>query len=320
MNEGKSVFARPSEMIGCFRVRIICNMRKFLVIMIIFAALIAGVQFYAWDDINQALDRVSDELPQIRERVAIELEDAATELQNVVQEIKTPPLRQSDTHSCSSLTVVGTIQWTNSQRALQGLAALTENAQLRAAAETKVSDMFAEQYFEHVNPEGRDVSDLVDQAGYVYVLVGENLALGNFEGDKGLVQAWMDSPGHRANILNNGYTEIGVAVREGTFDGRKTWLAVQTFGKQRAACPKIDASLKASIEANKAAIQELEADMQAKKQELDEANPKQGSAYRAKIEEYNALVEEYNDLVEKTQQLVATYNVQVQKYNACAQK
>lgn len=290
-----------------------------MLIIFIFAALMAGAQFYAWDDINQALDRVSDELPQIRERIAVELEDAATELQEVVEEVKAPPLRKSNAASGADLTIQGTIQWTNSQRAAQGLPALAENAKLQAAAEAKVRDMFAQQYFEHVNPQGRDVSDLVNQTGYDYIQVGENLALGNFGGDEGLVQAWMDSPGHRANILSKGYAEIGVAVREGMFDGRKTWLAVQAFGKPRAICPKINTTLKAGIESNKAKIAVLEVEMQAKRQDLEDTNPKQGSAYRAKIEEYNIVVEEFNELVGETQRLVAKYNAEVKAYNACAQ-
>lgn len=294
-------------------------MRKFLVFMLVVLALIAGAGFYVWDDFGQALQRVSDELPEIRERVAVQLEEAAADLQEVVQHADTPPLRRPDAETGSTLTVAGTIQWTNVQRSEQGLPALTENAKLRAAAEKKVSDMFAQQYFEHVNPQGRDVSDLVDDAGYDYVMVGENLALGNFEGNQGLVQAWMDSPGHRANILHSKYTEIGVAVKQGTFEGRKTWLAVQTFAKPRANCPLIDASLKANVEANKKEVKELEAELQNQQQDLQATSPKRGPAYRAKVEEYNVLVEEYNNLVAETQNLVSAYNAQVQAYNACAQ-
>src|SRR6185369_15716694 len=118
-----------------------------------------------------------------------------------------------------------------------GLPALKENALLDKAAKKKLDDMFAQQYFEHINPQGKGPSDLAKSVGYDYIAIGENLALGNFKNDAELVQAWMDSPGHRANILNKQYTEIGVAVGQGTYEGKKTWLAVQEFGRPTSSCP-----------------------------------------------------------------------------------
>jgi len=107
------------------------------------------------------------------------------------------------------LTVKGVIDNTNKQRALNGdLPVLKENFKLNFSAEKKLQDMFVKQYFEHNSPEGIGVGDLGLQAGYEYIIIGENLALGNFKDDASLVDAWMASPGHRANILNKKYTEI----------------------------------------------------------------------------------------------------------------
>jgi Uncharacterized protein with SCP/PR1 domains len=75
------------------------------------------------------------------------------------------------------------------------------------------------------------------------------LAKGNYAGDDDLVQAWMDSSGHRENILKSGYKEIGAAVAYGLFEGKNTWLAVQIFAVPESACPRVDADLSLQISA-----------------------------------------------------------------------
>jgi uncharacterized protein YkwD len=90
--------------------------------------------------------------------------------------------------------------------------------------------MFENQYFAHESPTGEKVSDLAKKFGYDFLLIGENLAMGNFSSDEDLVLAWMESPGHRENILNEKYQEIGVAVKKGIFEGKEVWIAVQHFG------------------------------------------------------------------------------------------
>lgn len=99
-----------------------------------------------------------------------------------------------------SLSNSGILAETNSERARLGLSPLRISSNLNAAATLKVIDMFARQYFEHTSPTGVTISDLSESVGYDYILVGENLALGNFSSDAALVAAWMGSPGHRANI------------------------------------------------------------------------------------------------------------------------
>lgn len=145
------------------------------------------------------------------------------------------------------------IYWTNKYRTDNGLAALTENTQLTQAAEKKTLDMFEKQYFEHNAPNGTTPSDLVSSTGYQYKTTGENLALGDFKDEKDLVDAWMASPGHRANILNSEYTEIGVATGLGHFEDRDvTWLAVQEFGRPLPNCTKPDENISNNIENKKA--------------------------------------------------------------------
>jgi uncharacterized protein YkwD len=229
------------------------------------------------------------------------------------------PLRGSLAPKEVTLTAPGTIAETNTQRAQNGLPALTFNAKLAAAAQAKVADMFAKQYFEHESPTGVGPGDLADTVGYAYIAVGENLALGNFDDDADLVQAWMDSPGHRANILNDGYREIGVAVGKGVFEGHTTWLAVQEFGRPASDCPALNASLSAQIDDAKALLEQTKTALDAELAELDAMRPKSGPEYNKKVREYNDLVDSYNSLIKKTKELVATYNEQVRAYNACVE-
>jgi outer membrane murein-binding lipoprotein Lpp len=177
--------------------------------------------------------------------------------------------------------------------------------------------MFDKQYFEHVNSSGQGPSYWVEQAGYQYITIGENLAEGNFRDDTTLVQAWMDSPGHRANILNTRYTEIGVAVGKGTFDGRVTWLAVQEFGLPLSACPPIDKTIKDQITTNQATLDQKQQVLETKKQELEATEPKRGDNYKQKVNEYNALVNEYNALVKQLKAQADAYNASVNAFNAC---
>ena len=245
---------------------------------------------------------------------------ADTALEEVKKEVSNPPpLRAASESKQSFLTQAGTIKWTNIQRADNGgLPPLSENAKLDAAASRKVQDMFNRQYFEHVSPDGKNIGDLVEGYGYEYIAVGENLALGNFKNDQELVQAWMDSPGHRANILSTKFTEIGVAVGRGLFDGHETWLAVQAFARPLAACPQIDQTLKAQIDWLEQQIAELTVKADALLAEM-ESYKKGGNReeYNRKVEEYNALAKQINDLVAQVKAMVIQYNEQVRVFNAC---
>jgi uncharacterized protein YkwD len=233
-----------------------------------------------------------------------------------------PPLRAQEAAPISNLTQEGVLAWTNAARRNNGgLAALALNAQLNVAAEAKLQDMFAKQYFAHISPSNVGPGDLATRAGYDFLSEGENLALGNFTDDQALVQAWMNSPGHRANILGK-YNEIGIAVGQGTYEGNSTWLAVQEFGRPLSACAQADPALKAKINADKASLDQLKAQADAARAAF-EALPKpqnneQVDAYNAKIGAYNAVVEQIRTLGQQVNGEVTVYNGQVQAANACA--
>jgi hypothetical protein len=100
---------------------------------------------------------------------------------------------------------------TNAQRSANSETALTLNSQLNQAAQAKANDMAARNYWSHNTPDGQTPWTFVTAAGYNYQAVGENLAYG-FATSSDTVTGWMNSPGHRANILNSNYSDVGFGV------------------------------------------------------------------------------------------------------------
>jgi hypothetical protein len=121
------------------------------------------------------------------------------------------------------------IEDTNIERQKAGLAPLAYNNSLSEAAKLKAQNMFAENYWAHFSPSGKDPWGFMSGAGYRFSYAGENLAR-NFYSADDMVKAWMASPSHRENIMNPKYQDIGIAVEEGVLDGKKTTLVVQMFG------------------------------------------------------------------------------------------
>lgn len=130
----------------------------------------------------------------------------------------------------SSITVEEVIRLTNVERQKAGLPPVSENSKLNAAALAKAQNMFEENYWAHYSPSGKDPWLFINGAGYEFSYAGENLAKSFYESDE-VVKAWMASRTHKENILNKHYSNIGIAVLEGTLNGEKTTLVVQEFGK-----------------------------------------------------------------------------------------
>ncbi|HEY8526222.1 MAG TPA: CAP domain-containing protein [Acidimicrobiales bacterium] len=111
---------------------------------------------------------------------------------------------------------------TNEARAAAGCRPLTVDPDLTAAAQLHAEDMAARNYMDHVNPEGMSPQDRAAAQGYTGG-VGENIAMG-YPSAEAVMDGWMSSPGHRANIENCAYRTIGVGVDS---DG---WYWAQSFG------------------------------------------------------------------------------------------
>ena len=128
----------------------------------------------------------------------------------------------------STITPENIIEFTNQERTQNNLNILTFNSTLQQAAEAKAQAILESGQFQH-NIGAKRFSDWIKEAGYKYSYVGENLAI-DFVTSEGVMNAWLNSPAHKKNILNSYYEEIGVAVKEGIFDGQNTIIVAQIFG------------------------------------------------------------------------------------------
>lgn len=132
----------------------------------------------------------------------------------------------------ADISVQELVTLTNQKRAENGFGTLSENSQLSIAAGKKADDMFAKNYWAHNSPDGITPWVFIKQAGYNYVYAGENLARG-FNSSSDVVNAWMASSTHRANILSANYKDVGFAVKSGSLNGEQTFLVVQEFGSRQ---------------------------------------------------------------------------------------
>ncbi len=205
---------------------------------------------------------------------------------------------------------------TNLERAKSGLPPLSFAPLLESMALKKAQDMRDKQYFAHESPSGIDVSGLADQEGYEYLTVGENLALGHFTSSGHVVDGWMNSPGHRANILHTQFTEIGVAAIQGMYEGEKVWFAVQEFGRPQSDCPRPDALLEKKITIYSTQLDTLEGTLAIQKQELS-GSAMSREEYEAKARDYNSVVALYNNVVALMKSAVEEYNVSARAFNSC---
>lgn len=103
------------------------------------------------------------------------------------------------------------LELVNAERAKVGCAALTMDARLTAAARGHSQDMATRGYFAHDTPEGVGMATRVTNAGYRWSAVAENIAMG-YPDPASVLSGWMNSPGHRTNILHCQYRQLGVGV------------------------------------------------------------------------------------------------------------
>ncbi len=108
----------------------------------------------------------------------------------------------------TEMSISGLLNSTNAKRAANGLGALTLNSKLNSSAQAKSSHMVVNDYWSHNTPDGQEPWVFFDAAGYSYQKAGENLAYG-FSTSSETVVGWMNSPSHRANILDTSYQEVG---------------------------------------------------------------------------------------------------------------
>lgn len=147
----------------------------------------------------------------------------------VLSALQTRCVRQSDQFASSVLPSV-LVDLTNEDRREHNRDRLRFNSTLTKAAQMKANHMAENGYFTHDSPSGVTPWYWFREVGYSYREAGENLAV-DFTDSKHLTDAWMDSRLHRENILEEDFTEIGIATARGQYKGRQSVFVVQLFAQ-----------------------------------------------------------------------------------------
>lgn len=139
----------------------------------------------------------------------------------------------------TSMNISALLQETNIQRSQNGKTALALNSLLNQAAQQKADDMAARNYWSHTSPEGTQPWQVISSVGYVYTTAGENLAYG-FDTSANTVTGWMNSAGHRANVLSTDFREVGFGIANSENyqgDGEQTIVVAMYATPKVAAAP-----------------------------------------------------------------------------------
>ena len=137
------------------------------------------------------------------------------------------PWKSAGEGNLTSETVVTVL---NQDREHYGLSPLSTNAKLELAAQAKARHILSNDYFAHISPNGVQPWDFLKAAGIRYEFAGENLAI-NYTNPYDLEEDFLDSDSHRENLLSPIFSDIGVAVVSGTFQGKPAIITVQMFAK-----------------------------------------------------------------------------------------
>lgn len=126
----------------------------------------------------------------------------------------------------------------NNLRVGNGLKPLSDAVSLDASAQNRSDDMLALQYFSHNGSNGHGLTYFLNGAGYKYYIAGENLAMG-FSSGQDVVDAWIKSPTHYANLIEKNYSETGIGISSGEYHGVPTVFVAEHFGLPIAAATPV---------------------------------------------------------------------------------
>ncbi len=129
-----------------------------------------------------------------------------------------------------AITPENIVNLTNQARVAVGLPALHVNAKLASSAQAKAEDMLQNQYFAHTSPSGVSPWYWIGRSGYSYIKSGENLAV-HFAQAEDVEAGWIASPGHKKQIMDPDFVDVGVGVVQGTFEDVPTYFVAEHFGE-----------------------------------------------------------------------------------------
>ncbi len=209
---------------------------------------------------------------------------------------------------------------TNGFRLAVGIDPLEESTIMDAIAKRRVIDMQQLQYFGHLSATPYGADDMAQYFRYRYLRFGENIAFGSFPSEKSVVQAWMNSPGHRANILSEKFHEIGIASEPLEHSGREGIIIVEVFGLPIEDCPTIDRTLLEDMAAEESHIGLLQKAADEIRNLMGQVNISTEQGFRD-FALYHRAHEALADNIEFRHNLILEmndrYNAQVRTYNGC---
>lgn len=194
------------------------------------------------------------------------------------------------------------VDLTNNVRESSGVVTLARNSVLDEAAQMKANDMAENEYFAHTSPTGITPWHWFSKANYTFSYAGENLAI-DFTESIDVENAWLNSPTHKANILNSKFTEIGIATAEGYYNGHLTTYVVQMFGK-----PVFDSQASLDTPTKDIPSKDLEPDKPIKEKE---PTVKVAIAPVVKGETVEVISQEKLEVVEENTEFISVKNVAV---------
>lgn len=283
-----------------------------------------------------------ESLPVMYEKIYNNIEDLKTFITSITYRLNTVELAQSQNIEPTTgtepekiplqetivdrkqITASNIIYFTNQERVARELRPLKYNSQLSKSAQAKGTDMIRYNYFAHESPEPthHNFSYFIDQQNYQFIRISENLAMGEFTTAQEVVTAWMNSPGHRANILYANYRDIGVSIsQKKNKNGENDIIIVQHFGTPKTNCVDIPQELTRQLESISNEASQAKEKAAALKEEIDsQVNLFDDQKLNDLIGIYNTTIRSYNALAQKFEAITNTYNTEAKKYNACITK
>lgn len=162
------------------------------------------------------------EMPEVPEKPEAPEKPEKPEMPEVPEVPETPDQGTDNEDRSFAMQVVKLV---NTERAKEGLPALTVDAGIESAALVRAKE--TEKSFSHTRPDGRQFSTALTEAGVTFRGSGENIAYGQRTPEE-VMKGWMNSPGHRANIMNKNYTKIGVGYYQNS-NGVNYWTQLFTY-------------------------------------------------------------------------------------------
>ncbi len=184
--------------------------------------------YFNWDKLNNCFGSLKDKnciIPELKPELPETPEKPETNVPEQDTDDKPVQKPENDETQSASAYELKVLELVNIQRANNGLEKLTLDAALSNVARAHSIDMAKNNYFAHENLSGQTPFDRLKAAGIKYSYAGENIAAGQTT-PEAVVNAWMNSPGHRANILNANFNKIGIGYYNG---GSKTHYWTQVF-------------------------------------------------------------------------------------------